>query len=412
MGVGNRTMHKYDIIIIGAGPAGLFCAGSLKDSGLNMLVLEKNTHPGKKLLLTGGGKCNLTHSGDIREFITHYGGKERQVRQALYAFSPHHFIKHMEESGISLRTDEEGRVLPRDGDADTILDLLVRQAAGATLNYEQAALSVSPQSPEFVVETDTGHYLCSRLIIATGGQSYPLTGSTGDAYAWARSMGHSIVEPRPALANLIIRDFRLQDCAGITLSQRSICLYRNDKKLKQVKGDILFTHKGLTAPVILTLSRDVEAGDRLDIGLLDMDSEAWSARLQEASHTRPQTLIRNYIQEQGLSRTLVEAVMKMQGLDSALPLSALNKDIRKRLVKAFCSLSLTVAKRSGFRTAMVTQGGVDLAGINIQTMESRIHAGLYFIGEVLDVDGDSGGYNLQWAWSSAYAAAQSIQKSV
>ncbi len=403
-------MTPYHTIIVGAGPAGLFCAAHLADLQDQVLILEKNEQAGRKLLLTGGGHCNLTHQTQPSEIIQHYGDKNRQVKPALFQFSPERTREWFETRGLALITDEEGRVLPASDRAEDVLQVLLDSIPGnITLQYNSGVESLDYSEGIFKVSSRGKHYQSHRLVIATGGMSYALTGSSGDAYPWLKKWGHSIVPPRPALTPLLIRDFGLSYCAGISFRNIALSLWRETRKQFSLRGDVLLTHQGLSGPAALNLSRWAESGDTVRLTLLSDDPQDFEKTLQAASHERPRNLVRTWLQERGVAQRLAETLMNMYKLPVTLALSELTRERRRMVMEMVLELPLVVEKRGDFRMAIVTQGGVDLVDIDLKTMASRHIPGLYCIGEVLDVDGDSGGYNLQWAWSSAWTAAQSIK---
>ncbi|MCX6271838.1 MAG: aminoacetone oxidase family FAD-binding enzyme, partial [Bacteroidetes bacterium] len=262
-----------DSIIIGAGPSGLFTAIHLKDS--KIIILEKNKTPGNKLLISGSGQCNLTHQGNIRDFLTHYGTNGSFLKTALYAFSNQELIDFFEERGLKMVADKNGKVFPQSYRAGDVLQVLLDECTRkkVTIITDSAVINVKTTAGKFTLNTADNEYSCQNLVISTGGLSYPSTGSTGDGYHFAGLLGHRIVPTRPALCPVFINDFSMAALAGISLQERSVYLYRDNKKIGEHRGDILFTHKGISGPGILDFSRWVHDGDVLKINLIDQKND-------------------------------------------------------------------------------------------------------------------------------------------
>lgn len=402
------TEKEYPIIIIGAGAAGLYCAAHLAAQQTPALLLEKNSQPGRKLLLTGGGHCNITHHAKPSEILPHYGTLNRSLRPVLFAHPSAAVMDWFRQRGVELTTDNTGRVLPLRGGAGAVLEALINSAGtGGEIRCGQAVEEFVREGSCFRLHTGERRYLAHMVILTMGGQSYPHTGSTGDAWPWLKKLGHTIRTPRPALTPLLIRNFLFSDCAGISLESPRIVLRRAGKNLHVSRGELLFTHRGLSGPAVLDLSRYTEPGDVISLCLLPVyDPESWDELLRTASHGRPHTLVRTLLKEQGISEKLAARVLDTARLSPQISLSELSRERRRQIVNGTLEQEFSIEQRADFRMAMITQGGVPLDEVDLTTMQSRLVPGLFFAGEVLDVDGDSGGYNLQWAWSSAWVAAQ------
>lgn len=403
---------EYDLIVIGAGPAGLFCAIACRQAGKKILILEKMNAPGKKLLISGSGQCNITHQGDIRAFPDHYGDHGRFLRPALLGFSNADLISFFEKRGLSMTVEESGKVFPASRSSGDVLSLLLKEcgAEGIELFYGQPARQVSRSEEGFLVRTDRRQYRSSLLAIATGGCSYPSTGSTGDGFKFARALGHSISEIAPALTPVRIKDYPFADLAGVSLQGLDISIYRG-RKIQQHRGDLLFTHQGLSGPGILDLSRHMRAGDTLKLSLVPMAErekiEAWL--LKRASDAGSKS-IKSILEELPLPARLTARILERIGIDHDTRCAQLTREMRLDLVDRLTGYPLVVEGLEGFNQAMVTRGGVALKEVNPKTMESRLVPGLYLAGEVLDVDGDTGGYNLQAAFSTGRLAGESIRR--
>jgi predicted Rossmann fold flavoprotein len=408
---GNQD-ELLDLIVVGAGPAGLFCGLNSSGGGERVLIIEKKRSPANKLLVSGSGRCNLTHAGDIRSFFSHYGDHGRFLRPALLGFSNLDLIAFFEERGLTMTCQEGGKIFPETQRSRDVLDVLVDLCRARNVDIEcgKAVASVAKSGDEFVVAAGDETYRSSLLVIATGGRSYPATGSTGDGYGFAESLGHSIAEVGPALAPVRIRDRPFSKLAGISLPDAEVSIFRG-RKMKEHHGDVLFTHDGLSGPGILDFSRDIRAGDVLKISFVGTrkkeEIERW---LQDRSQEVGARNLRSVLADLGLPARLATRVLEISGIPQDLKCAQLTRGMRIGLADRLSGFPMIVEELGGFDSAMVTRGGVNLEEVSSKTMESKLVPGLYFAGEVLDVDGDSGGYNLQAAFSTGFLAARSIRK--
>lgn len=404
-------MGPYDVIIIGAGPAGLLCAAYCGRMRLRTLVLEKNDKAGRKLLLTGAGRCNLTHDGPVEDLLDRYGHKARFVKPALLAFSNDDLVAFLEGRGLWTVTEAGNKVFPATGDAGDVLRALLDgcRTKGVTVRYGEPVKTVSTC---WEVRTGKGTYRARTVVIATGGRSYPGTGSTGDGYALAQGLGHTIVGPAPALAPVIVKGYRFGGCAGISLGDVGTAVLREGKTVHRSRGDVLLTHKGLSGPGILDLSRHVRPGDVVRVALVDRDAQAFERELVDDLAAQGKRSLKNVLARYDVPERLLARVLEVLGVPREMKASQLDKRTRRRLVDALTGLSFEVERLGGYDEAMVTRGGVSLREIDPTTMGSRIAPGLYFAGEVVDVDGDTGGYNLQLAFSSGVLAARSVARAL
>ncbi|AKI97839.1 NAD(P)/FAD-dependent oxidoreductase [Kosmotoga pacifica] len=398
-------MVVYDVIVIGAGPAGLFTAINTANCGMKVIILEKKKSPAKKLLISGSGQCNLTHTGSITDFLSHYGDNGRFVKPALYAFDNRRLIKYFKDRGLDTIIKEEGKVFPSTMKAEDVLNVLLLDAKkkSVTLKCETPVVDVKRLGNGFNVITREKLYNSKSLVIATGGKSYPWTGSEGDGYRFAAKFGHNIIKPEPALVPFYIKNFQLQELSGISFEGARVAIWRDGKKISERKEPLLITHRGFSGPSILHLSRIAVTGDEISVNFLDITHEEFERNLMAQGNI----LVRTRLRKLGYPVRLLDKLMQDCGLSLNLKISQLNKIARKKLVRIFTDYR-TVIEKGGFNIAMVTKGGVDLKEINPKTMESKKVKGLYFVGEVLNIDGDTGGYNLQAAFSSAYLAAKSL----
>ena len=405
--------ERYDLTVIGGGPAGLAAACFAARGGLNVCLAEKNAQPGKKLLMTGSGQCNLTQEGDIREFFAHYGKASRFISPSLLNWTNQQLRDYFTSLGVETEDRGDGKVFPVSRRSRDVQDALVNSCrkAGVRFLYKTRVMTVSREGHLFKVKNQDNQIVSSRFImIATGGKSYPSTGSTGDGYDLAESLGHRIIAPYPVLSSVCLRNNPFVSCSGMSFPSE-IQVLRKTKKAAEYRGDLLLTHKGLSGPVILNNSRNLRQGDSLKIGLYPGDKRAnFEAHLIEAASRSGKKRLRRFICERGIPEKLADTVFHSCGTASDITLAQLSKEGRKKLLDYLYAFPVVIQTVGGFNIAMATGGGIDLKEVNSKTMESRVCDGLFFAGEVLDVDGDTGGYNLQFAFSSARLAADGLIK--
>ncbi len=401
-------MKQTDVIVIGAGPAGLFAA--INCQSIKVIVLEKNASPGKKLLISGTGRCNLTHDCKLSDFFGHYGSNHRFLKAALHIFTNTDLICFFNDHGLPTVVDKNDKVFPESQKASDVLQVLTNACnkERVEISYNQQIKGIEKTETGFVVKSDSGIFTSRFIVIATGGMSYPVTGSTGDGYHFAKQLGHSIVPPKPSLSPVFIRDYMMASISGVSVQNKPVYLYRGVKKITEHRGDIGFTHKGLSGPGILDFSRHMLGGDVLKVNFIDLKAEDFRNELIKASEKEGRTAIQTYLKKFDLPRSLVLLILKSINLEQETKLAEITKVQRNQLIAAFCEFQFVVEKVGGFNMAMVTAGGVNLDEVNSKTMESKLVPGLYFAGEVLDIDGDTGGYNLQAAFSTGFLVGKSL----
>lgn len=430
-------MGKH-IVIIGGGPAGLSAAIAASGQGASVRLLEKQADPGRKLLLSGAGQCNLTNTADLDRFIEHYFGHGRFLYPAFGLFFRTELIELLADQHVPVVMARQGKIFPASGRADDVLQALLRQAAHQGVKIIRSCQALQPILDEnhariTGIHTSKGKFDADAVILATGGRSYPKTGSTGDGYAFAEAAGHAIVPIRPALVPLTVQEAWVKSLSGISSNQVQVDLTCHGQAVGKDRGDLLFTHFGLSGPVILRLSRLLPAWP--PAAATDPDSEksrpahdadahsyltdqGWAVRLDFFPTLKPERL-QQQIQAQLdlnsrqylvhalnglLPARLMQALLASHDFDPARIAGQVGSKAAEQLAAWFKQTSLPISGSRGYAEAMATAGGVDLRQVDPATMQSRLKHGLYFAGEVLDLDGDTGGYNLQAAFSTGWLA--------
>ena len=405
--------EPYALIVAGGGPAGLFCAIQVAESGKRVLVLEKMANFSRKLLISGSGQCNITHDGEIKSFLMHYGDNSQFLKPSLMNFQNVDLIRYFTERNVPLMTEIGGKVFPASRKSSDLLSVLLNEmaSAGVEARTSESVGDIKKTDTGFLVITDKGRYEGRTVLIATGGYTYPSTGSTGDGYEFAKNLGHRIVEPGPALTSVFIQNYPFVELAGLSFADLTISLFREGKKVRQHTGDLLFTHTGLSGPGILDFSRFIRTGDILRISFLPgIDPVKVKNLLVERIASSGSRQVKTVLASFDLPERFIRALLDMCNIHQDHPAAHLSKKDRAALIELITACPFTVSKLGGEQEAMVSRGGIDLSEVNSKTMESRLVAGLFFAGEVLDIDGDTGGYNLQAAFSTGFLAAKKIRE--
>lgn len=399
-------------LIIGAGAAGCLCAVLCARGGERVTLLEKNEKTGKKLFITGKGRCNVTADYPPDEFLSGVVHGEKFLRSAIYSFTPENTKEFFRDLGVELVTERGNRVFPASGKSSDITRAFDRalKAAGVDVKLDSEVKSVKFENRVFKVLTADGkEYTADNVVVATGGKSYPATGSTGDGYEIAKSFGHTVVKPVPSLASLFTEE-SVRELCGISLKNVTLsAVIADGKRLDGKFGEMLFTDRGLSGPVALTLSTEL---NRVSGAVLHLDlkpalsHEKLEARILRDFEERKNGDLKN-VTRALLPERLNLYVLKRAGLQPDKKVNSVTKEERKRLADTVKDLTLRLKSIAPFEEAVVTSGGVSLKELTPKC-ESRLQKGLYFVGEVTDCDAVTGGYNLQIAFSTAAAAAKDI----
>ncbi|MBQ8281500.1 MAG: NAD(P)/FAD-dependent oxidoreductase [Lachnospiraceae bacterium] len=416
------------VIIIGAGAAGLLAAALASGYENEVIVIEKNEKPGKKLYITGKGRCNLTNACDRDEMMANIISNNRFMYSSFNSFNNYDVMDLFENLGVPLKVERGMRVFPESDKSSDIITALEKECLRknvkfmyrtkvAGLCYEAVENSKDDKKPSkrvTGVRLEDGRELpADSVIVATGGLSYPSTGSTGDGYNFARSAGHNVTKCYPSLVSLKIKEGFCADMAGLSLKNVRVAVQKNGKELYSGFGEMLFTHTGVSGPLILSCSATAGIscdGAELSIDLKPaLDSEKLDERLvrdlSADSHKQLKSVLRGL-----LPASMVPVFVKKTGLDETVMAGNVTRENRQKIVSVMKNFTMNICGLGGYNEAVVTKGGIDVKQINPATMESKLCSNLYFAGEVLDIDAFTGGFNLQIAWSTAAAAARAVLK--
>lgn len=410
----------HDIIVIGAGSSGLMAASAAFEKS-RVLILEKMHKAGMKLRLSGGGRCNLTHNvEDWTELLTGYGSGGNFLCSVFSRFGPKELIDFFYEIGIPTKADRGGRIFPRNENANEVVEKLLAflRKNKVEIKYNQRVIDVALDKSglwEVLVKNNT--YYAKRIIVATGGASYPGTGSTGDGYRILAKLEHKIIPPKPSLVPLNTKEEWVKSLKGLTLKNVEVNLLFDGRKIISRFGDMIFTHFGISGPVILYLSR--EAVNLMDKGKVEilinlkpaLNQKKLKARLERDFVEFSRKTFKNSLTKL-LPASLIPVIVELSGILPDKAVSQITGKEKKILLNLLQNLRLTVTSPRSFYEAEVTSGGVVLAEVNPKTMESKKNPGLFLCGEILDIDGFIGGYNLQAAFSTGWMAGRGAASSI
>jgi predicted Rossmann fold flavoprotein len=410
-----RLSPEYDVVVIGAGAAGLVAAIRAAECGRRTLILEKNKRPGVKILMSGGTRCNLTQNTDNRGIITAYGTQGKFLHSALASLSVADSIALFENEGCPTFVEETGKIFPASNRATDVLAALLRrlQRTSATLALNEPVLSWQRDEQGFRLTTPTRELLVPKVILTTGGKSFPGCGTTGDGYRLATEFGHRLIAPRPALVPITSQQPWVKALSGLTLPDVTLRVMEQRTELAARRSSLLFAHFGLTGPAALDVSRAVTGHAKpstlvATVDLLPDDKEAAllnELQQQAASNGKQQlyTLLAKLVPNR-----IAEVILALTNIPADRKLAEWGKAERQAVLEHLKRLPIPLSGALGFEKAEVTAGGIPLDEVDSRTMQSKLVPGLYFAGEVLDLDGPIGGYNFQAAWSTGWLAGSSV----
>lgn len=405
-----------DLVVIGGGAAGLMLAATASGRGLRVIVLDPNEKLGRKLRITGKGRCNLTNNCDVKTVLTNMPGDGRFLYSALSRFSPADVMIWFEEHGLKLKTERGNRVFPASDNANDVAETLLRECRSHGVQFfrTKARAIVARDGRADGVVTEEGTIHCRAAAVCTGGLSYPLTGSNGDGYRFARSFGHTLTPPQASLVALESPDGYCAEMQGFALKNVTLSAFEDDKLIYRELGEMLFTHFGVSGPLVLSASAHMRHMDtrryRLEIDLKPgLDEKKLDARLLRDFEKYANREYKNALVDLA-GQSMIPVLVRLSGIPEETKVHDITREQRQRLLRLLKAFPVAVSGKRPIDEAIVTAGGVNLKEVNPRTMESKLLPGLYFAGEVLDLDAYTGGFNLQIAWATARTAGLAILK--
>lgn len=407
--------YEYtDLVVVGGGAAGLMCAYTAAERGLSVTILDPNNQLGRKVRITGKGRCNVTNNCDIKTFMSNVPGDARFLYSALNRLSPEDTIAFFENHGLPLKTERGNRVFPQSDNANDVAGLMAQlcHRAGVKVIKTTAKDILVEDGCVTGVKISGGIIPCRAAAVCTGGLSYPLTGCKGDGLKWAKALGHTIVPTRPSLIPLESDDEYCAQLQGFALKNVCLYAYEDDKLIYKEMGEMLFTHFGVSGPLVLSASAHMrkmgQAKYRLEIDLKPaLDEKKLDARILKDFQKFSNREFRNALGDLA-GRAMIPVLIELSGIPGEMKVNSITHEQRMKLLHLFKAFPVSISGMRPIAEAIVTSGGVSTKEVNPRTMESKLVSGLYFAGEVLDLDAYTGGFNLQIAWSTAYVAGNSI----
>ena len=425
--------EQFDVVVIGAGPAGMMAALRAAQKGARVALVDKKEEPGRKLLMAGNGRCNITQDENNIVELSNLYKNGRFLLSSFNAFRPANVREFFANNGVETKVEKNGKVYPVSDKGTDVLEVLVKMLKENNITFlyksQVVDFELEENDPSEMVASQISRgkivkiklkkreLFPKNVIIATGGKSYPATGSMGDGYVWAKKMGHKIIEPMPVLVPIKTKEDWVGELQGVSVSSVAMSVFQNNKKKFSDSGDLMFAHFGLSGPLALNMSRDIgkllaerEDGIKLVIDLKPyLSFEQLDEIVQTDFYRNAEKKLASCLSDV-FSPKLLDFLLRYSGLDIEKHAAKISRKERHVLVNLFKNLEMNVDGLFGFEKAMVTSGGVSTREIDSRTMQSKIVKNLFFAGEVMDVDGPTGGYNLQIAWSTGHLAGESAAK--
>jgi predicted Rossmann fold flavoprotein len=409
----------YDVVVIGGGPAGMMAAGKAAERGRSVLLLEKNPGLGKKLLITGGGRCNVTNNKtEVRTMLEKYKGNDQFLFSAFAQFSVADALAFFNSRGMATKEENEGRIFPVSDSSKSVWDVLVNymKEGGVKVQtgVEVAGLAVEKGTGHIIIRTkDKREIIGKTCVVATGGTSRPETGSTGEGFMWLKKLGHTIIENDFALVPVALSDAWAKKLGGVTLTDIKLTTFQNKTKQASAKGKLLFTHFGISGPTVLNMSKEI--GELLKYGEVVIEVDlfpktdlgALRKQLQALLVTESNKKLKNVLNKL-VPASLVTALLEIANINGETANHSVSTENRKKLVALLKSVPLHVSDLLGADKAIVSAGGVSLPEVHFKTMQSRLVPNLYLVGDVLNIDRPSGGYSLQLCWTTGFVAGSNV----
>ncbi len=401
-------MKIYDVAIIGAGASGLMAAVTLSKNSKNsdIILIDKNKSVGKKLSITGNGRCNVTNSRDISEFFSFITRNDLFMYSSLYSFTNLDLMDFLESNGVDLKIEDDFKVFPKSDNSNDIIDVFYKNIENITKSLDTEVTNIIKEDNLFNIDTKKGKILSKKVILATGGMSYPITGSTGDGYRFAKSFNHKIIPARSSLNSILLK-LDTSSIAGVSLKNIELNVFKNNKNIKSFVGDIIFTHRGISGPLSFIVSdyiTDFNEKIILRLNLLPNlnidDIDMYLLELFNKNKNKEiKTLFYKYF-----PKSFSDYLLEIININGNNKIHSISKNDRKNIGNIITNFDLQYNRVDDIKRAVITKGGVDVEDINPNTMESNLVENLFFCGEILDVSALTGGYNLQIAFSTGYLA--------
>lgn len=414
-------LEQFDVVVIGAGPAGMMAAIRAAQKGARVALLDKKETPGAKLLMTGNGRCNLTQDeSDIVKLSEKYGKKGKFLLASFKAFRPKAVRDFFAAIGVPTKVEKDGRVFPESDQSKNVLEALMKNIKehNITLLYGSDIVDFEIADKKITkIVLKKREIIAKNIVIATGGKSYPNTGSMGAGYEWAKKMGHTVIEPTPILVPIKTKEDWVGELQGVSANSVSISIFQNNKKKFYEDGSLMFAHFGLSGPLALNISRELahiinEGEIKLVIDLKPyLSFEKLDEIVRKDFEKNGNVKLKNCLGDL-FSPKLLDFLLRYSGLDVEKHAARISKKERQKLVALFKNLEMNVESLFGFEKAMATSGGVSTKEIDSKTMQSKKIENLFFAGEIIDVDGPTGGYNLQICWSTGFVAGENAAQLV
>lgn len=415
----NNENKIWDVVIIGAGPAGMMAAGRAAELGKKVLILEKNTVLGKKLLITGGGRCNVTNNKtNTREMLAKYKGNDQFLFSAFSQFDVTSTLAFFNDKGMPTKEENEGRIFPVSNSSQSVYDVLYDYMKKGGVEIRKSSIvsgiEKSKKDETLIIRTKSGNDIHTHaVVVATGGTSRPETGSTGEGFMWLKKLGHTIIDNDVALVPVALTDTWVKKISGLSIEEARFTTYQNNQKQEAYKGKLLFTHFGVSGPMVLNMSKDI--GELLKYGEVDLKLDLFPGKdgskikneLQNILVTESNKKLKNVLAMM-IPSPLITPLLDITGIDGQTFNHSVSSEDRVKLVKFMKEIPLHVKGLLGKDKAVVSSGGVALTEVDFKTMESRIVKNLYLVGDVLNIDRPSGGYSLQLCWTTGFVAGSNI----
>ena len=412
---------KYDIVVIGGGPAGMIAAGRAGELGARVLLIEKNRKLGTKLLITGKGRCNITNKvNNTREFVSEFGRNGKFIFSSLFKFGIEDAIDFFNNHGIKTKVERGNRVFPLSDKSIDVLNVLVNYMKDSKVeirkNSQVKDFIIKDNNIQKVKLTNGKEIEGNKFILCTGGKSCPTTGSSGDGYDWLSQLGHAVIELFPSLTPIVVKDKVVKELEGLSLKNVKITAYKGNKIINSKFGEAIFTSDGMSGPIILDLSRKLTKVSPENVQIkIDfkpaLDYQKLDKRIQRDFMQGNNKMFKNSL-EKLLPQKLIPVIVKLSGIDADKKVNLITHEERMKLLSLIKEFTLELKELSGYNKAIITSGGVKLSEINPKTMKSKLIDNLYLAGEILDLDGPTGGYNLQICWSTGYVSGDSAGKNI